>query len=153
MRSYLPLIGAFLFAAGVVFAGPDAKTGKSGTAAKGCCPFTSAKSSDCPETKAKAATGDAKCGECPAGKAKPASTGKAAASAAGTVTFRCDDGKVKTINVAEYTKAGKYADYKGKRYYFACPSCAAEFKKDPAAYARTHTGFPIPSATKAKPKS
>lgn len=137
MRSYLPLIGAMLFAAAVVFAGPDAKTGKSGTAAKGSCAFTSAK-----------------CSECPAGKATAASAGETTRAAkAGTVTFRCDDGKVKTINVAEYTRAGRYADYKGKRYYFACPSCAAEFKKDPAAYARTHTGFPIPTAAKAKPKS
>ncbi len=27
-----------------------------------------------------------------------------------------------------------YADYQGKRIYFCCPGCPAEFKKDPEKY-------------------
>jgi len=29
-----------------------------------------------------------------------------------------------------------YVDYGGRRVYFCCPSCAAEFKKDPGKYLR-----------------
>jgi YHS domain-containing protein len=50
------------------------------------------------------------------------------------------------VKVADATKAHKYVDYKGKRYYFCCGDCAAMFKKDPAKYAKN--GHPIPKTKK-----
>ncbi|MBM3495998.1 MAG: YHS domain-containing protein [Armatimonadetes bacterium] len=62
--------------------------------------------------------------------------------------MKCGEG-TRTINVTKLTAAKRYADYKGKRYYFACNHCAPEFKKSPDAYAKRHSGFPIPKTTKA----
>lgn len=40
------------------------------------------------------------------------------------------------VNIAEATKKKMYADYKGNRYFFCCAGCPAEFKKDPAKFAK-----------------
>jgi YHS domain-containing protein len=53
-------------------------------------------------------------------------------------------GKDHKIDIADATKKGLFADYKGKRYYFCCAGCPKEFKKDPAKYAKNHAGSPIP---------
>ena len=38
------------------------------------------------------------------------------------------------VNIAKATKAKMFADYKGKRYFFCCEGCPAEFKKDPTKF-------------------
>jgi len=40
------------------------------------------------------------------------------------------------VNIADATKKNMYADYKGGRYFFCCAGCPAEFKKDPAKFAK-----------------
>jgi len=52
--------------------------------------------------------------------------------------------------VADAQKAKLFADYKGKRYYFCCAGCLPAFKKDPAKYAKTATGLPIPKIGRTK---
>ena len=47
-------------------------------------------------------------------------------------------------NVKEATKAKRFADYKGKRYFFCCPMCIDSFKKDPAKFAKTAPSIPTP---------
>ncbi|RYG88268.1 YHS domain-containing protein [bacterium] len=49
------------------------------------------------------------------------------------------------VDIAKATKDGLFTDYKGKRYYFCCPACKPTFEKDPAKYAKTAKGFPIPA--------
>ena len=49
------------------------------------------------------------------------------------------------IEVSYAEKNGLFSDYKGKRYYFCCPGCKPAFEKDPAKYAKTAKGFPIPA--------
>lgn len=47
------------------------------------------------------------------------------------------------VNIAEATKAHRFIDYKGNRYYFCCMDCYASFKKDPAKYLKgDHTKTP-----------
>lgn len=145
-----------VLALSLILAGPVlAAPGKQAKPAKPTVKQVSQKCTGCPGVQAESAN---KCSGCPEGHAEdPTSTSKdcaecpmaqasksGAASSVGTVKVRCGEGKTRIINVAEYTKAGKYGDYKGKRYYFACPQCATWFKRDPAGYARQHTGFPIP---------
>jgi YHS domain-containing protein len=50
------------------------------------------------------------------------------------------------VDIAEATKAHKYTDYKGKRYYFCCGDCSSMFKKNPGKYAKY--GMAIPKAKK-----
>lgn len=38
------------------------------------------------------------------------------------------------VNIAKATKDKMFADYKGKRYFFCCGGCPAEFKKNPEKY-------------------
>ncbi len=139
MRKYVPAAAFLALLAVVVLAGPK-DTSKSKSATDGKCPFSTAKCSDCPDTPT----------DCPS-KGKQAT--KPTAAKPGTVVVRCENGTTRVIDVAKYTKAGKYADYNGKRYYFGCPQCAKEFKKDPAAYAKSHQGFAIPVANKRKASS
>jgi YHS domain-containing protein len=47
------------------------------------------------------------------------------------------------VGVAEATKEGKFADYKGRRYFFCCPHCISEFKKDPSKF-KTAPSIPTP---------
>ena len=119
-------------------AGPQAttKAAKCGQHAASCpMEKTSASCADCPS--AKAAAKAATCSECP-------STAAAQCPAGGKMTaVKCGEG-TKKIDVAKLTAARKYADYKGKRYYWACDHCAKDFKANPAAYAKRHTGFSVP---------
>ena len=48
------------------------------------------------------------------------------------------------VDIAKATAAHMYADYKGRRYFFCCGGCPAEFKKDPAKFAKTATSIPTP---------
>lgn len=48
------------------------------------------------------------------------------------------------IEIARSERDGLFSDYKGKRYYFCCPGCKPAFDKDPAKYAKTAKGHPIP---------
>jgi YHS domain-containing protein len=36
--------------------------------------------------------------------------------------------------IADVSKAAGHSDYKGKTYYFCCPSCKPKFDKDPAKF-------------------
>lgn len=40
------------------------------------------------------------------------------------------------VEIKEATKAKRFADYNGRRYFFCCPSCVKAFKKNPAKYAK-----------------
>lgn len=46
--------------------------------------------------------------------------------------------------IAEATKAKRFADYKGRRYFFCCPMCIDSFKKDPTKYTKTAPSIPTP---------
>ena len=62
-------------------------------------------------------------------------------------TIACPIMSSNKVNVASATKAGMFADYKGRRYVFCCDMCPAAFKKDPAKYAKA-ASFPTPKKTK-----
>ena len=51
------------------------------------------------------------------------------------------------VNIAKATKAKMFADYKGKRYFFCCGGCPAEFKKDPTKFAKAPS-IPTPKDAK-----
>ena len=53
------------------------------------------------------------------------------------------------LNVADATKHHMYTDYKGRRYFFCCPGCPEEFKKNPAKYSKAPS-IPTPKAPKSK---
>ena len=53
------------------------------------------------------------------------------------------------VNIEKATKAKMFADYKGKRYFFCCGGCPAEFKKDPAKF-KSAPSIPTPKASKSK---
>jgi len=53
------------------------------------------------------------------------------------------------IDLKEATTAKRFQDYKGRRYFFCCPTCQAAFKKSPEKYSKNES-FPIP-AEKAAP--
>jgi len=40
------------------------------------------------------------------------------------------------VNIAAATKTKMFADYKGRRYFFCCGGCPAEFKANPTKYAK-----------------
>jgi YHS domain-containing protein len=163
MSKFVAALACLSLLAAVAVAGPNANKAKKCAAAKADCPQAAAKCGDCPAS-AKAAKGAdcpasakaAKGADCPAGSAKRADCPASAAKCEGvgkvakdgTAVVKCSDG-AKKVSVTKLTAARKYADYKGKRYYFKCDQCAPEFKKDPDAYAKRHGGFPIPKAGKA----
>jgi YHS domain-containing protein len=146
---FAPVAAIAALAAAVAFAGPAPKQAKTKAAAKAACPHAAAQCADCPSAK-KHADCPMAAGKCPmSGKT---ATAKAATSKSGGTVMKCAEG-TKVIDVAKLTKAGRYTDYKGKRYYFACPKCPTLFKQDPVAFTKSHTGFPIPKASKAKASS
>lgn len=50
------------------------------------------------------------------------------------------------VDVKAATAKKMYADYKGNRYFFCCPGCPAEFKKDPEKFAKNaHIKTPAPA--------
>lgn len=51
------------------------------------------------------------------------------------------------VDIAKATAKHMYADYKGRRYFFCCEGCPAEFKATPAKYAKAAS---IPTPKKAK---
>lgn len=51
------------------------------------------------------------------------------------------------VNIAKATAAHKYADYKGRRYFFCCEGCPQAFKANPAKYAKSPS-IPTPKAKK-----
>ena len=53
------------------------------------------------------------------------------------------------VNIEKATKAKMFADYKGKRYFFCCAGCPAEFKKDPAKF-KDAPSIPTPKPAKGK---
>ncbi len=63
------------------------------------------------------------------------------------VTNRQEQARTTSMTVAQTTcpvMGGKinkevYMDYEGKRVYFCCPSCIAEFEKDPETYMKKIT--------------
>ncbi|NLI01467.1 MAG: YHS domain-containing protein [Chthonomonadales bacterium] len=139
MSRFAPALACLALLAAIAVAGPNAdKTKKA--AANGNCPHATAQCADCPDAAAK-------CADCPDAAAKCPGMTKAAKAEGNLATMKCGEG-TKQINIAKLTAEKKYADYKGKRYYFACSSCPTAFKKDPAGYAARHTGFPIPRTTK-----
>lgn len=55
------------------------------------------------------------------------------------------------VDVAKATKKHMYSDYKGRRYFFCCSGCPAEFKANPAKYAKA-ASLPTPKVEKPKAK-
>jgi len=53
------------------------------------------------------------------------------------------------VNIAQATKSKKYADYKGRRYFFCCAGCPEKFAANPAKYAKA-ASIPSPVAKKMK---
>jgi len=51
------------------------------------------------------------------------------------------------VDIATATKTKKFADYKGRRYFFCCDDCPAAFKKDPAKFAKSPS-IPTPKPVK-----
>lgn len=51
-------------------------------------------------------------------------------------TIHCAVMKNEVLKIADATKKGMFADYKGRRYFFCCNGCPQAFKKDPAKYAK-----------------
>jgi len=51
------------------------------------------------------------------------------------------------VDIKKATADKRFADYKGRRYFFCCEGCPAKFKKDPAKYAKA-SSVPSPKATK-----
>jgi YHS domain-containing protein len=49
------------------------------------------------------------------------------------------------VNIKAATKAKMFADYNGKRYFFCCGGCPAEFKKDPTKF-KDAPSIPTPKA-------
>ena len=41
------------------------------------------------------------------------------------------------VDIKKATADKRFADYKGRRYFFCCEGCPAKFKKDPAKYAKS----------------
>lgn len=75
---------------------------------------------------------------------KPGHPAKKAA-AAPHKKLTCPIMKGNAVNMADATKKKLYADYNGNRYFFCCPGCPAEFKKNPAKYAKAaHIPTPKP---------
>ncbi len=138
MSRFAPALACLALLAAIAVAGPNADKNKKAAAAKAQCPHASAQCADCPDATAK-------CADCPDAAAKCPGMAKAAKANGNLATMKCGEG-TKRINIAKLTAQKKFADYKGKRYYFACEACPKAFKTDPAKYASTHTGFPIPKA-------
>jgi YHS domain-containing protein len=51
-------------------------------------------------------------------------------------TIKCAVLKNSTVNIKDATAKKMYADYKGNRYFFCCGGCPAQFKADPAKFAK-----------------
>jgi YHS domain-containing protein len=58
-------------------------------------------------------------------------------------TISCAVMPTNKVNIAKATASKSYADYKGRRYFFCCGGCPAEFKKAPAKYAKA-ASIPTP---------
>lgn len=56
-----------------------------------------------------------------------------------------------TVKIADATKSKMFADYKGRRYFFCCGGCPAQFKKNPAKYAKADS-IPTPKTKAPKAK-
>jgi YHS domain-containing protein len=54
-----------------------------------------------------------------------------------------------TVNVKDATAKKMFSDYKGRRYFFCCAGCPAQFKADPAKFAKSDS-IPTPKAAKGK---
>ncbi len=51
------------------------------------------------------------------------------------------------VNLKKATAEKRFADYKGRRYYFCCENCPQKFKKNPAKYAKSPS-VPLAQVTK-----
>ena len=166
MSRFAPALACVALLAAIAVAGPNADNSKksaaaakSSSAAAHCdqCPDAAARRAaaaadckDCPDAGSKCAEcpdAGSKCAECPDAVAECPAAASKAKSGVKLTSIKCEDG-TKQVNVARLTAQKKYADYKGKRYYFGCANCRVEFKKNPAKYAASHTGFPIPKIAK-----
>ena len=63
---------------------------------------------------------------------------------AATPAMTCAVMSQNKVDIAKSTANHMYADYKGRRYFFCCGGCPAEFKKDPAKFAKTAKSIAIP---------
>lgn len=138
-RMIVALAGVALIATAVL-AGPGkgpAPKAKGAAAVPPCaeCPAAKATAPKCAECPTGMAA-KAKCAECPGVKSADCKPGQC------LVKVKCGTG-TKTADVTKLTAQKKYGDYAGKRYFFVCNSCSTEFKKDPAGYAKRHTGFKV----------
>ncbi|MCX6361766.1 MAG: hypothetical protein NT029_18330 [Armatimonadetes bacterium] len=140
MMKTLAALLAFGAICTAAYAGPTTKS-KAAKDACGSCPSAAAakKADNCAKCPAEAAA-KAACSDCPSDSAGscPVGGGK-------LTSVKCGEGS-KKIDIAKLTAEGKYADYKGKRFYWACDHCAKDFKANPAGYAARHTGFVVKTA-------
>jgi len=66
---------------------------------------------------------------------------------------QCSVMPARKVNVKTATASKMYSDYKGNRYFFCCGACPAQFKADPAKYAKAdHIAIPKVTAPKTAPK-
>ena len=63
--------------------------------------------------------------------------------------IECAVMKGKTVDIKSATASKMFADYKGKRYFFCCGGCPAEFKSHSDKYAKGPS-IPTPKETKSK---
>ncbi|MDR3689299.1 MAG: YHS domain-containing protein [Fimbriimonas sp.] len=81
------------------------------------------------------------------GLASAQSTTKTTTKAPSTIS--CAVMSVNKVNIAKATAKHMFADYKGRRYFFCCGGCPAEFKKDPAKFSKS-ASIPTPKAAATK---
>ncbi len=62
-------------------------------------------------------------------------------------TITCAVMTTNKVDIAKATKNHMYADYKGRRYFFCCGGCPADFKANPAKYAKS-ASIPTPKSSK-----
>lgn len=51
-------------------------------------------------------------------------------------TIKCPVMTSSVVTIAKATKMKRFADYKGRRYFFCCDSCPATFKANPKKYSK-----------------
>ena len=73
--------------------------------------------------------------------------GSAFAAGPDKKTITCAVMSSNKVNIADATKKGSFADYKGRRYFFCCGGCPDAFKADPAKFAKS-ASIPTPKAPK-----
>lgn len=67
--------------------------------------------------------------------------------AAAPKTINCAVVKNDPVEIAKATKDGRFADYRGRRYFFCCDGCKPKFLKNPNKY-KNSPSIPTPKPPK-----